>query len=123
MLATSRTEEFRVLAELSSYSTQMPMSQAIWRSHAPFTLTNCLGLPGGRRMAPVISLYMDDHHSEFDLQPMIKTSTAGWLNLTLDDEIACLVSLVAGVRMRSDGRVRRLAVEETGAFARGVPEY
>jgi hypothetical protein len=89
----------------------------------PYILTNCMGLPGGLHLAPVISLYMDDHHPEFDVQPMDKTDTTGWLNLTLDDEIACLISLVAGVRMRSGGRVRRFAADETGAAARGVPEY
>jgi hypothetical protein len=86
----------------------------------PYVLTNCLGLPQGKRLAPVIALHLEDHFPDFDVQPMDKTDTAGWLNLTLDDEIACLISLVAGARMRSGGRVRRF---KEGGAARGTPEY
>jgi hypothetical protein len=89
----------------------------------PYVLTNCLGFPGKQRLAPVISMYLDDHFPEFGVQPMDKTDFAGWLNLTLDDEIACLVSLVAGVRVRSGGLVRRFTTETTSRAARGTPEY
>lgn len=80
----------------------------------PYVITNCLGIPQSGRLAPVLALYLDDHFPKFDVQPMDKTDTDGWLNLTLDDEIACLFSLVAGMRLRSGGRVRN--------FKEGLPE-
>ncbi|MFC8658213.1 hypothetical protein ACFUCT_23880 [Streptomyces parvus] len=85
----------------------------------PYVLTNCLGLPVAGHMGPALSLYLDDHFPDFDVQPMDKTDTEGWLNLTLDDEIACLLSLVAGVRLRSGGMVRRFEGEDL----RGTPQF
>lgn len=41
------------------------------------------------------------------------------VNLTLDDEIACVLSLVAGVRLRSGGLVRRFEKEDS----RGTPQF
>lgn len=87
---------------------------------SPYVLFNCLGFPEQGRMAPVIALYLDDHFPVFDVQPMEKTDTAGWLNLTLDDEVACLISLVAGMRLRAGGRVRKSGTE---GDRRGVPEF
>lgn len=85
----------------------------------PYVLTNCVGLPDAGHMGPALALYLDDHFPRFDVQPMKKTDTAGWLNLTLDDEIACVLSLVAGVRLRSGGQVRRFE----GDDPRGTPEF
>ncbi|MGC5543715.1 hypothetical protein ACPYPE_23880 [Streptomyces griseus] len=86
---------------------------------APYVLTNCLGLPDTGHMGPALALYLDDHFPEFAAQPMDKTDTEGWLNLTLDDEIACVLSLVAGVRLRSGGLVRRFDREDP----RGTPQF
>lgn len=85
----------------------------------PYALTNCFGFPQGGRLGPVLALYLDDHFPDFDVQPMDKTDTDGWLNLTLDDEVACIVSLVAGMRLRSGGRVRSFKKE----VPRGAPEF
>ncbi|MFJ1782262.1 hypothetical protein ACIOKA_36765 [Streptomyces anulatus] len=85
----------------------------------PYVVTNCFGLPQSGRLAPVLALYLDDHFPVFKVQPMDKTDTDGWLNLTLDDEIACIISLVAGMRLRSAGRVRSF---KEGA-PRGTPEF
>ncbi|MEU8717904.1 hypothetical protein [Streptomyces sp. NPDC048663] len=86
----------------------------------PYVLTNCLGQPENGRLAPVIAVYLDDHCPEFDLLPMDKTDTKGWLNLSLDDEIACLISVIAGVRLRAGGRVRRFTADLAD---RGSPEF
>ncbi|MDV7222638.1 hypothetical protein [Streptomyces prunicolor] len=85
----------------------------------PYLLTNSFGFPEKGRLAPVLALYLDDHFPDLSVQPMDKTDVDGWLNLTLDDEVACMLSLVAGVRLRSGGRVRRF----THAASRGVPEF
>ncbi|MFF1400192.1 hypothetical protein ACFVZD_41280 [Streptomyces sp. NPDC058287] len=85
----------------------------------PYVLTNSFGFPQSGRLGPVLALYLDDHFPVFDVQPMNKTDTDGWLNLTLDDEIACLISLAAGMRLRSGGRVRRF----TDEAPRGAPEF
>ncbi|MFJ6688294.1 hypothetical protein [Streptomyces sp. NPDC091294] len=94
----------------------------------PYVLTNCIGQPENGRLAPVIAVYLDDHSPDFDVQPMDKTDTEGWLNLSLDDEIACLISVVAGVRLRSGGAVRRFTAEPTdrgtpGFYAHRVPDW
>ncbi|MFG2946240.1 hypothetical protein [Streptomyces adustus] len=94
----------------------------------PYVLTNCLGQPENGRLAPVVAVYLDDHSPVFDVQPMDKTDTEGWLNLSLDDEIACLISLVAGVRLRSGGPVRRFTAESAdrgtpGFYAHRVPDW
>ncbi|MEU1457739.1 hypothetical protein [Streptomyces avermitilis] len=94
----------------------------------PYVLTNCLGQPAHDRLAPVIAVYLDDHSPDFDVQPMEKTDTEGWLNLSLDDEIACLISVVAGVRLRAGGPVRRFTAESTdrgtpGFYAHRVPDW
>ncbi|MEU9031902.1 hypothetical protein AB0D46_31175 [Streptomyces sp. NPDC048383] len=86
----------------------------------PYAVTNCLGFPETGRLAPVLALHLDDHFPDFDVQPMNKTDTTGWLNLTLDDEIACLISLVAGIRLRTGGRVRTFRAE---GEHRGAPEF
>jgi hypothetical protein len=85
----------------------------------PYVLTNSFGFPEKGRLAPVLALYLDDHFPDLGVQPMEETDVAGWLNLTLEDEVACVLSLVAGVRLRSGGRVRRF----TDAASRGVPEF
>ncbi|MGW4994947.1 hypothetical protein ACWEQ3_46480 [Streptomyces mirabilis] len=84
----------------------------------PYVLTNCLGFPQSGRLGPVLALYFDDHSPDLDVQPMDKTDTDGWLNLTPDDEIACIISLVTEVRLRSGGPVRSFKGEED---LRGTP--
>lgn len=85
----------------------------------PFVLTNSFGLPEKGHLAPVLALYLEDHFPDLGAQPMNETDVAGWLNLTLDDEVACVLSLAAGVRLRSGGRVRRF----TDDASRGIPEF
>ncbi|WP_055717093.1 hypothetical protein [Streptomyces torulosus] len=85
----------------------------------PYVLTNSFGFPEKGRLAPVLALYLDDHFPPLDVQPMDKTDVTAWLNLTLEDEIACVLSLVAGIRLRSGGQVRRF----TDTASRGTPEF
>lgn len=105
-------------SEFLLYSDTRVTGDAVVTSY-PYVLTNCLGLPSTGHVGPVLSLYLDDHFPEFDVQPMDKTDTEGWLNLTLDDEIACLLSLVAGARLRSGGQVRKFTDESP----RGTPQF
>lgn len=39
--------------------------------------------------------------------PVLSANAFWWLNLELDEQLACLLSLTLGIRMRSGGRVRR----------------
>lgn len=105
-------------AEFLFYSDTHVTGELVVTSY-PYILSNCLGFPQGGRLGPVLALYLDDHVPVFDVQPMNKTDTEGWLNLTLDDEIACIISLATGMRLRSGGRVRNFKDEAQ----RGVPEF
>ncbi|MFG3149354.1 hypothetical protein [Streptomyces sp. NPDC048243] len=71
-------------------------------------------------IAPAVTLRIDDHLPELDVQPMEKTDTAGWLNLTVDDELACLLSLITGARMRTGGMSREFKENED---PRGTARY
>ncbi|MFF3752976.1 hypothetical protein ACFYYH_21330 [Streptomyces sp. NPDC002018] len=89
-------------------------------SAGPLHLTLGTAFPDQGNIAPVVTLRIDDHLPEFDVQPMSKTDTAGWLNLTIDDELACLLSLITGARMRAGGMSREF---REGEDPRGSAHY
>ncbi|MFC7905433.1 hypothetical protein ACWDRX_15900 [Streptomyces nigra] len=89
-------------------------------SAGPMHLTFGTAIPDDGHIAPVVTLRIDDHLPEFDIQPMEKTDVSGWLNLTIDDEVACLLSLITGVRMRAGGMSREF---KEGSDPRGSAHY
>ncbi|MCQ4196311.1 hypothetical protein [Streptomyces parvulus] len=89
-------------------------------STGPIHLTLGTAFPDQGHIAPAVTLRIDDHLPEFDVQPMEKTDTAGWLNLTIDDELACLMSLITGSRMRAGGMSREF---KEGEDPRGTAHY
>lgn len=86
----------------------------------PYTLHNTFAGHAGRSsgMEPRVVLRVDRHLSnQVRVQDPSKKAQDAWLGLDIDDEIAVLVGLVLGVRLRSMGITRRFE----GADSRGTP--
>ncbi|MET8847610.1 hypothetical protein [Amycolatopsis sp. NPDC004625] len=86
----------------------------------PFTFVNCIADTRDGNVGPGIALQHEHYMPDQEVLHAKKTVTSSWLNLTPDDEIACLISLVTGTRVRSGGPVRKFAV---GGPTRGIPEF
>lgn len=71
-------------------------------------------------LMPCLSLRIDSHLPRGDSGTLFPIDIDGVANLEIDDEVACLLSLITGARMRSGGIVR---VFEPDGDPLGVPNY
>ena len=72
-------------------------------------------------MAPALVVHVNNYLPPPEFPTMDRSSVETWLGLSLDDEIAVLLSLVLGARVRGGGLTREF---EENADPRGLPvEY
>jgi hypothetical protein len=88
----------------------------------PFELLSTVAEPLNSALAPRIALrvwWRDPGQAPKVSKTKIKKQGSSWLALDIDAEIASLVSLILGGRIRSGGKVRRFSTEDPG----GRPMY
>jgi hypothetical protein len=73
--------------------------------HSPYTLLNVVPIVEANVPAPAIVLRMD-YHSEYESGPLAKTNIERYHGGGISDEIAALVSLCLGVRLKAGGFTR-----------------
>ena len=87
----------------------------------PFEIINTIPARIPAEMAPAVVVRVDNYLPPPKLPAMDRTNVETWLGLSLDDEIAVLLSLVFGARARGGGLTRQF---EENADPRGLPvEY
>jgi hypothetical protein len=87
----------------------------------PFQIFNTVPARIPAEMAPAVVVRADSYLPPPEIPAMGQTNVETWLGLSLDDEIAVLLSLALGARLRGGGLIREF---EQDADPRGRPvEY
>lgn len=88
------------------------------KGYGPYQLLNTLPIPpDAQRLVPAIILRMESY-LDYELTPMDETDTERYHGGTLSDEIAALVSLCLGIRLKAGGISRYF---EPDGDPRGCP--
>ena len=99
----------------------MPGSQGARVRVGPFQIFNTIPARIPAEMAPAVVVRADSYLPPPEIPVMGQTNVGTWLGLSLDDEIAVLLSLTLGARVRAGGLIREF---EQDADPRGRPvEY
>jgi hypothetical protein len=104
--AYMRAEEATLLSDIS-------FSGGLHKALGPFTIINLIGGARDGELSERLALRYSLHLSEQPLSRSIpdKPEIDSWLGLTLDEEIAALLSLFLAIRVRSGGVTRQFTAE------------